>query len=232
MRARSQYSCRHSCSRRPFRSSAPPTPRSISSIESSTPRSTYSSRSHRARYYQAAHPPSWHAQAASAPPAPYQHPQRYYSYPAPSVPQYQYSQHAPPLPPQPQPQPPLPPHSYYDARYAQSRSQAAYPHGHHPQAVSYEQPAAPIVQAQGQAPPVPLSREITERDVADIFLCARFNRLDQLEELFRVGVPVNVRDSYGNTVLIVACQNGHKRVAKATLRRGADINAKNVSSPS
>ena len=31
----------------------------------------------------------------------------------------------------------------------------------------------------------------------------------------------------GNTILLVACQNGHKRVAKAALRRGGDINAAN-----
>ena len=63
-----------------------------------------------------------------------------------------------------------------------------------------------------------------------------------------MGVPVNVRDAFGNTILSVSCQNGHKRVAKvrlvrtprlvrlkmmpwrpiqAALRRGADINARN-----
>lgn len=41
------------------------------------------------------------------------------------------------------------------------------------------------------------------------------------------GVSVNVRDGHGNTVLIVACQNGHKRALKAALRRGANLDAIN-----
>lgn len=44
----------------------------------------------------------------------------------------------------------------------------------------------------------------------------------------RSGVPADVRDDHGNTILLVACQNGHKRALKAALRRGADINAKNA----
>ena len=43
----------------------------------------------------------------------------------------------------------------------------------------------------------------------------------------RRGVPVDVRDGHGNTVLIISCQNGHKRALKAALRRGADPNARN-----
>lgn len=39
----------------------------------------------------------------------------------------------------------------------------------------------------------------------------------------------HLADGKGNTWLHVACQNGHKRLAKAALRAGADINAKNVS---
>lgn len=45
--------------------------------------------------------------------------------------------------------------------------------------------------------------------------------------LMRSGVPADVRDDHGNTILLVACQNGHKRALKVALRRGADINAKN-----
>lgn len=39
---------------------------------------------------------------------------------------------------------------------------------------------------------------------------------------------MDVRDNFGNTALIVACQNGHKRALKAVLRRGADPNATNA----
>ena len=66
-----------------------------------------------------------------------------------------------------------------------------------------------------------------EQAVEDIFSFARHNRYDEVERLLGQGVPVNVRDHFGNTILAVACQNGHKRVLKAALRRGADINSRN-----
>ncbi|KAJ1482497.1 hypothetical protein T484DRAFT_1803823, partial [Baffinella frigidus] len=40
-------------------------------------------------------------------------------------------------------------------------------------------------------------------------------------------VSCDVRDEYGNTLLIIAAQNGNKRIAKICLRRGALINAQN-----
>ncbi|CAN0024153.1 unnamed protein product, partial [Discosporangium mesarthrocarpum] len=63
--------------------------------------------------------------------------------------------------------------------------------------------------------------------VEDIFSYARHNRVADVERMLDNGVPANVRDLHGNTILIIACQNGHKRVLKAALRRGADINASN-----
>ena len=35
------------------------------------------------------------------------------------------------------------------------------------------------------------------------------------------------RDSKGNTILLVACQNGLRRIAKLALRFGADVNVQN-----
>eukprot|EP00904_Undaria_pinnatifida_P012818 jgi/Undpi1/8667/HiC_scaffold_25.g11132.m1 len=64
--------------------------------------------------------------------------------------------------------------------------------------------------------------------VEDIFSYARHNRVEDLERMMDNGVPADVRDDHGNTILIVACQNGHKRALKAALRRGADINATNA----
>lgn len=66
------------------------------------------------------------------------------------------------------------------------------------------------------------------REVEDIFSLARHNRVDEVDRLLLRGVPPHVTDEFGNTILIIACQNGHKRVAKAALRRGADINAGNA----
>lgn len=71
------------------------------------------------------------------------------------------------------------------------------------------------------------SAGIDEEDIEDIFRFARHGRLEEIERLLEKGVPIDVRDMYGNTLLIIACQNGNKRVAKAVLRRGADINCRN-----
>lgn len=68
---------------------------------------------------------------------------------------------------------------------------------------------------------------LSEKDVEDVFSYARHGRCEEMERLFSKGLPVDVRDAYGSTVLIIACQNGNKRVAKAVLRRGANINARN-----
>lgn len=68
---------------------------------------------------------------------------------------------------------------------------------------------------------------LSEKDVEDVFSYARHGRCEEIERLFSKGLPVDVRDAYGNTVLTIACQNGNKRVAKAVLRRGANINARN-----
>ncbi len=68
---------------------------------------------------------------------------------------------------------------------------------------------------------------IDEEDIDDIFRFARHGRVEEIEKLLEKGVPIDVRDVYGNTLLTIACQNGNKRVAKAVLRRGADINARN-----
>ena len=40
-------------------------------------------------------------------------------------------------------------------------------------------------------------------------------------------IDADLRDAKGNTLLLVACQNGHKRIVKLVLREGADVNATN-----
>jgi hypothetical protein len=65
------------------------------------------------------------------------------------------------------------------------------------------------------------------KDVEDIFSYARHSRLEEVENLLDRGVPVNVRDQFGNTILNISCQNGHKRIMKCALRRGADMNVQN-----
>ena len=51
---------------------------------------------------------------------------------------------------------------------------------------------------------------------------------DDLETVMDEGVSVECRDEYGNTLLILSCQQGNKRMAKFLLRRGAQINAQNL----
>ncbi|EKX52459.1 hypothetical protein GUITHDRAFT_47785, partial [Guillardia theta CCMP2712] len=41
------------------------------------------------------------------------------------------------------------------------------------------------------------------------------------------GCPVDLKDDFGNTLLNIAAQNGHKNIIKALLRRGANINTQN-----
>lgn len=68
---------------------------------------------------------------------------------------------------------------------------------------------------------------VNERDVKSIFQAMRHNRAQEVTQLLDKGVPINVKDKFGNTLLAVACQNGLKRLAKLALRRGADINSRN-----
>lgn len=64
-------------------------------------------------------------------------------------------------------------------------------------------------------------------DIESLFSSARHGRVDEIEKVLNAGVPIDVRDGHGNTILIIACQNGNKRVAKLVLRRGANINGRN-----
>lgn len=66
------------------------------------------------------------------------------------------------------------------------------------------------------------------QDVEEIFSLARHSRFDEVTDLLSHGVPANIRDQNGNTILSIACQNGNKRMAKVALRFGANINAMNV----
>ena len=69
--------------------------------------------------------------------------------------------------------------------------------------------------------------ELREHDIDDIFSYARHGRIEDIENVLKRGMPINIRDEFGSTLLITACQNGNKRVAKLVLRKSADINARN-----
>lgn len=64
--------------------------------------------------------------------------------------------------------------------------------------------------------------------IQDAFLACRNLHLEKLEEYLDLGVKITEADENGNTLLIIAAQQGSKRIVKFLLRRGADINAQNL----
>lgn len=72
---------------------------------------------------------------------------------------------------------------------------------------------------------------VSEDQIVNVWSLTRHNRYKEVQSLLDKGLPVNVRDRHGNTILATACQNGLKRIAKIALRAGADINARNVREP-
>jgi hypothetical protein len=74
---------------------------------------------------------------------------------------------------------------------------------------------------------VEIMQNFGEYELEEIFSFARHGRCEEIEKLLDQGLPVDVRDEWGNTLLIIACQNGNKRAAKTVLRRGANINSRN-----
>eukprot|EP00970_Alexandrium_tamarense_P014087 scaffold3855_cov199-Alexandrium_tamarense.AAC.41 len=67
----------------------------------------------------------------------------------------------------------------------------------------------------------------SKKNNQEIFSLARHGRAGEVEELLRRGVPVDITDEYGNSILAIGCQNGSKKIVKLALRYGADINAVN-----
>jgi len=63
--------------------------------------------------------------------------------------------------------------------------------------------------------------------VETIMSKGRNGRLEEVEAALNNSFPVDSRDRYGNTLLMVCAQNGNKKMAKLVLRHGADMNAQN-----
>lgn len=60
-----------------------------------------------------------------------------------------------------------------------------------------------------------------------IFDLVRFNKYKDVEKLIKDGCPVDWRDPNGYTPLMVASQNGLKRIVKICMRYNCDMNAQN-----
>ncbi len=51
-------------------------------------------------------------------------------------------------------------------------------------------------------------------DAARVFSKVRHNRFEEVQRLLDDGLPVDATDDNGNAMLHIACQNGHRRLAK------------------
>lgn len=72
-----------------------------------------------------------------------------------------------------------------------------------------------------------LTPEQTERVVAIAMDLAREGRTEQLVEFVAHGLPVDVRDGAGNTLLMLAAYHAHADTVRALLRHGADPDLRN-----
>jgi len=59
-------------------------------------------------------------------------------------------------------------------------------------------------------------------------LLVKNSKIAELEEALDEDVPVDTCDEHGNTLLMLSCQQGNKRIAKFLLRRGAKMNMQNL----
>merc|ERR1712146_809154 len=79
-------------------------------------------------------------------------------------------------------------------------------------------------------PPIPAGKNLTMQEMAyfnRIYSLCRHNKYREIESLLEKGAPVDATDEFGNTPLVIAAQNGYKRMTKLLLRHNADINAQN-----
>ncbi|MEU5622465.1 MULTISPECIES: ankyrin repeat domain-containing protein [Streptomyces] len=72
-----------------------------------------------------------------------------------------------------------------------------------------------------------LTPEQTERVVAIAMDLAREGRTKQLVEFVAHGLPVDVRDPAGNTLLMLAAYHGHADSVRTLVRHGADPDLRN-----
>ena len=70
--------------------------------------------------------------------------------------------------------------------------------------------------------------EMSSSDKQHFFSCVRHNKVSEVEDMLKRGFGnVETRDPHGNTLLMVAAQNGHKRLCKLALKFNADPNQSN-----
>jgi len=55
----------------------------------------------------------------------------------------------------------------------------------------------------------------------------RHGRFEDIKHAIEHGMPVDAHDEHGNTLLVIACQNNHKKIVKLLMKHGADVQATN-----
>lgn len=96
----------------------------------------------------------------------------------------------------------------------------------------------PAASATGKRAAASSSKRLLERHIvaegamsltpANVFSAARHGRYREVSTALASGFHATCADSNGNTVFHVACQNGHKAIAKLAIKHGADWNARNA----
>ena len=69
--------------------------------------------------------------------------------------------------------------------------------------------------------------DVKARLEAQACLCAKTGNLEGVEDALDQDVFIDVKDEHGNTLLLLAAQQGSKRIVKSLLRRGANIHSQN-----
>src|SRR5690625_7201609 len=72
-----------------------------------------------------------------------------------------------------------------------------------------------------------LSEEHTERVLELAMDLARAGETDELGEFLDHGLPLDVQDAEGNTLLMLAAYHGHTGTVRELITRGADVNRPN-----
>ena len=71
-------------------------------------------------------------------------------------------------------------------------------------------------------------QEDTRSPIEKAFSYTRWNRMAELLSLFdRKGIDIDARNEHGNTMLHIACQNGHFSIVEILCGKGADLDAQN-----
>ena len=72
-------------------------------------------------------------------------------------------------------------------------------------------------------------KDPTDAAIDRAIQAAKASNISEMEDALEEDIPVNCSDKFGNTLLLLAAQQGSKRMCKFLLRRGANINAQNLS---